>query len=89
MGRDEDLVVASIERLATDGWVVDPPPEAEEWRNRIKAAARQRGRRLATGVGVTGRPWAARKGLEDERETPWYRLGLRPRGFFGAYPPEP
>ena len=82
MGRYEDMVVASINRLATDGWVVGPPLEPEQWWRRVKAAARQRGWRLATGVGATGLPWAARTDLEDERATPWHRLGLRPRSFF-------
>ena len=89
MGRYEDLVDASVERLATHGWVVGPPLEAEEWRRRVKAAARQRGWRLATGAGSTGYPWAARTDLEDERGTPWQRLGLRPRSFFEMYPPDP
>lgn len=88
MGRYEEIVVASIDRLATHGWVVGPPLEPEEWRRRIRAAARQRGWRLATGVGATGLPWAARTDLEDERGTPWSRLGLRPRSFFGMHPPE-
>lgn len=88
MGRYEEIVAASIDRLATHGWVVGPPLEPEEWRRRIKAAARQRGWRLATGVGATGLPWAARTDLEDERDTPWKRLGLQPRSFFDMYPPE-
>lgn len=88
MGRYEEIVVASIDRLSTHGWVVGPPLEPEEWRRRVKAAARQRGWRLATGVGATGLPWAARTDLEDERGTPWNRLGLRPRSFFDMYPPE-
>lgn len=89
MGRYEDLVEASVERLATHGWVVGPPLEAEEWRRRVKVAARQRGWRLVTGAGSTGYPWAARTDLEDERGTPWQRLGLRPRSFFEMYPPDP
>ena len=88
MGRYEDIVVASIDRLATDGWVVGPRMEPEEWRRRITAAARQRGWRLTTGVGASGFPWAARTDLEDERGTPWNRLGLRPRSFFEMYPPD-
>jgi len=79
VGRYEELVVASIDRLATEGWVVGPPLEAEEWRRRVKAAARQRGWRL---------PWAARTDLDDERGTPWSRLGVRPRSFFEMYSPE-
>lgn len=88
MGRYEAMFVASIDRLATDRWVVGPPLEPEEWRRRVKAAARQRGWRLATGVGATGLPSAARTDLKDERATPWRRLGLRPRSFFDMYPPE-
>lgn len=78
----------SVERLASDGWVVGPSLDAEEWRRRVKAAARARGWRLATGVGSTGYPWAARTDLDDERGTPWQRLGVRPRSFFETYPPE-
>lgn len=88
MGRYEDIVAESVERLATHGWVVGPSLEAAEWRRRVKAAARQRGWRLATGVGATGYPWAARTDLDDERGTPWQRLGLRPRSFFETYPPK-
>ena len=90
MGRYEEIeiVVASIDRLATDGWVVGPPLEPEEWRRRVKAAARTRGWRVGTGTGGTGLPWAARTDLEDERGTPWNRLGLRPRSFFDMYPLE-
>ncbi|MBI2709722.1 MAG: hypothetical protein HYX34_08490 [Actinobacteria bacterium] len=88
MGRYEELVVASVERLATEGWVVGPPLEAEEWRRRIKAAARQEGWKLATGVGTSGYPWAARTDLDDERGTPWHRLGMLPRSFFEMYGPE-
>lgn len=89
MGRYEELIVASVERLETHGWVVGPPLEADEWRRRVKAAARQRGWRLATGTGATGYPWAARTGLQDESGTPWNRLGLTVRSFFNAYPPPP
>ena len=88
MGRYEELVIASIDRLATEGWAVGPPLEAEEWRRRLKAAARHRGWRLATGVGSTGYPWAARTDLDDEQGTPWNRLGVRPRSFFNMYSPE-
>lgn len=89
MGRYETIVADSIERLETHGWVVGPSLEAQEWRRRVKAAARSRGWRLATGIGLTGYPWAARTDLEDERGTPWNRLGLRPRSFFETYPPDP
>ena len=88
MGRYEELVVASVQRLATHGWVVGPPLEVEEWRRRVKSAARKHGWRVATGVGSTGLPWAARTDLEDERGTPWHRLGIRPRSFFEMYPPD-
>lgn len=83
------MVADSVARLHGDGWAVGPSLEAEEWRRRIKIAARSRGWRVATGVGRGGRPWAARTDLEDERGTPWHRLGLRPRSFFDMYPPEP
>lgn len=86
MGRYEDLVAESIDRLETHGWVIGPALVAEEWRRRVKSAARQRGWRLATGIGTTGYPWAARTDLEDERSTPWNRLGMMPRSFFETYP---
>lgn len=88
MGRYGDLVAASVARLETHGWVVGPPLEAEEWRRRVRTAARQRGWRLATGIGASGYPWAARTDLPDERGTPWNRLGMRPRSFFETYPAE-
>jgi hypothetical protein len=88
VGRYEELVAALIERLATHGWVVGPSLEAEEWRRRVKAAARQRGWRLTTGIGAPGYPWAARTDLDDEQGTPWHRLGMLPRSFFELYPPE-
>lgn len=88
MGQYEEIVVVSIERLETHGWVVGPSLEAEEWRRRVKVAARARGWRLATGIGASGYPWAARTDLPDERGTPWNRLGMRPRSFFETYPPE-
>lgn len=88
MTRYEDLIDASVERLAVDGWVVGPSIEPELWRRRMKAAARQRGWRLATGRGSKGYAWAARTDLDDERGTPWHRLGLSPRSFFGMYSPE-
>jgi hypothetical protein len=88
VARYEEIVAASVDRLATHGWVVGPSVEPELWRRRMKAAARERGWRLATGVGSSGYPWAARTDLEDERGTPWYRLGVHPRHFFDMYTPE-
>jgi hypothetical protein len=88
VGRYEDLVRASVERLATVGWVVGPSLEAEEWRRRLRAVARERGWRLVTGIGPSGHPWAARSDLDDERATPWYRLGVRPKAFFDMYRPD-
>jgi hypothetical protein len=88
VARYEELIVASIDRVETHGWVVGPPLEAQEWRRRLRSAARQRGWRLATGVGATGHPWAARTDLDDESGTPWNLLGLTPRSFFRAYPPQ-
>jgi hypothetical protein len=88
VGRYEDLVSASIERLASDGWVVGPAIEAEEWRRRVRGVARRRGWRITTGIAPGGFPWAARTDLESERATPWYRLGVRPRAFFDMYTPQ-
>lgn len=89
MDRYETIVADSIERLERHGWVVGPSLEAEEWRRRVKAAARSRGWRLATGIGATGYPWAARTDLDDDRGTPWNRVGTRPPSFFDMYPPDP
>lgn len=89
MGRYEGLV-ERVRRAPGDAWLGGRPPlEAEEWRRRVEAAARQRGWRLMTGAGSTGYPWAARTDLEDEQGTPWQRLGLQPRSFFETYPPDP
>lgn len=77
MGRYEQVVAESVARLESHGRVVGPSLEAQEWRRRMKGAARQRGWRLATGTGATGYPWAARIDLADERGTPCQRLGLR------------
>lgn len=88
LGRYEDLVVASVARLETDGWVIGPSLESEEWRRQVKSTARQRGWRIATGLGPTGYPWAARTDLGDEAATPWRRLGMAPRSFLETYPPE-
>jgi hypothetical protein len=88
VGRYEELVAASIDRFATHGWVVGPSLEAEQWRRRLRTAARERGWRVATGIGPTGYPWAALTDLDDDRATPWNRLGMMPRSFFETYPPE-
>jgi hypothetical protein len=78
-----------VDRATRDAcWVVGPSLEAEEWRRRVKAAARQRGWRLTTGIGAPGYPWAPRTDLDDEQGTPWHRLGMLPRSFFELYPPE-
>jgi len=53
MGRYETIVADSIDRLKTHGWVMGPSLEAEEWRRRVKVAARSRGWPLATGIGRT------------------------------------
>ncbi len=87
LGRYADLVLASIQRLETERWVIGPRLEAERWRRQIREAARGRGWRIATGVGSTGYPWAARTDLENETATPWYRLGVSPRTLFSLNPP--